>query len=210
MFFSANWFLFQRFELRFSERAVFDQIRNGLHFFGFKPEILVLYHPLHHQITALLRALRVAHRIQGRSRFQHSNKRCCLVGSKVFCFFIEKIFGSHIDAIPVAAKAGLVAALAALTREPVYVHGAVGEQWAVALAPAELLPDWSESSEGALGLLDFSAGLTRDKWRFSLWGRNLTDERYRRQVLNSTGNAQRGIWAEPRTYGVKVGYSFGE
>ena len=67
-----------------------------------------------------------------------------------------------------------------------------------------------ESSEGALGLLDFSAGLTRDKWRFSLWGRNLTDERYRRQVLNSTGNAQRGIWAEPRTYGVKVGYSFGE
>jgi hypothetical protein len=31
----------------------------------------------------------------------------------------------------------------------IYVHGAVGEQWAVALAPAELLPDWSESSEGA-------------------------------------------------------------
>ena len=66
-----------------------------------------------------------------------------------------------------------------------------------------------ESSEDALGLLDFSAGLTRGNWNFSVWGKNLTDERYRRQVLNSTENAQREIWAVPRTYGVRVSYLFG-
>jgi iron complex outermembrane receptor protein len=66
-----------------------------------------------------------------------------------------------------------------------------------------------ESSEGALGLLDFSASLTRDRWTIGVWGRNLTDERYRRQVLNSTGAAQRGIWAEPRTVGLRVSYELG-
>ena len=40
-----------------------------------------------------------------------------------------------------------------------------------------------------------------------MWGRNLTDERYRRQVLNSTGSAQREVWAEPRTVGVRVSYA---
>jgi len=41
-----------------------------------------------------------------------------------------------------------------------------------------------------------------------LWARNLSDERYRRQVLNSTGTAQRGIWAEPRTFGLRVSSDF--
>jgi hypothetical protein len=67
-----------------------------------------------------------------------------------------------------------------------------------------------ESSEGALGLVDLSAGLTGDRWAVSVWGRNLSDERYRRQVLNSTGNSQREIWAEPRTVGLRLTYSFGE
>jgi len=67
-----------------------------------------------------------------------------------------------------------------------------------------------ESSEGALGLVDMSAGITGDRWAVSLWGRNLSDERYRRQVLNSTGNSQREIWAEPRTVGLRLTYSFGE
>lgn len=67
-----------------------------------------------------------------------------------------------------------------------------------------------ESSEGALGLVDLSAGLTGDRWAVSVWGRNLSDERYRRQVLNSTGNSQREIWAEPRTVGLRLTYSFGQ
>lgn len=65
-----------------------------------------------------------------------------------------------------------------------------------------------DSLEGGLGLWDASINLRHGNWTFGLWGRNLTDERYRRQVLNSTGNAQRGIWAEPRTFGARVAYDF--
>ena len=65
-----------------------------------------------------------------------------------------------------------------------------------------------QSSEGALGLWDASINLKTGNWTMGIWGRNLTDERYRRQVLNSTGNAQRGIWAEPRTFGARVSYEF--
>lgn len=65
-----------------------------------------------------------------------------------------------------------------------------------------------ESLEGGLGLWDASINLKNGNWTFGLWGRNLTDERYRRQVLNSTGNAQRGIWAEPRTFGARISYDF--
>jgi iron complex outermembrane receptor protein len=65
-----------------------------------------------------------------------------------------------------------------------------------------------QSSEGALGLLDASVNLKTGHWTVGIWGRNLSDERYRRQVLNSTGNAQRGIWAEPRTFGARVSHDF--
>lgn len=65
-----------------------------------------------------------------------------------------------------------------------------------------------QSSEGNLGLWDASLNLKNGNWTIGIWGRNLTDERYRRQVLNSTGNAQRGIWAEPRTFGARVSYDF--
>ena len=65
-----------------------------------------------------------------------------------------------------------------------------------------------QSSEGNLGLWDASANLKNGNWTVGIWGRNLSDERYRRQVLNSTGNAQRGIWAEPRTFGARVSYDF--
>ncbi len=65
-----------------------------------------------------------------------------------------------------------------------------------------------QSSEGALGLWDASLNLKNGNWTIGIWGRNLTDERYRRQVLNSTGNAQRGIWAEPRTFGARISYDF--
>lgn len=66
-----------------------------------------------------------------------------------------------------------------------------------------------ESSEGSLGLWDASVNFTRGAFTFGLWARNLSDERYRRQVLNGTGNAQRDIWAEPRTYGIRLVYGFG-
>ena len=65
-----------------------------------------------------------------------------------------------------------------------------------------------QSSEGPLGLWDASINLKNGNWTAGLWGRNLTDRRYRRQVLNSTGNAQRGIWAEPRTFGARISYDF--
>jgi iron complex outermembrane receptor protein len=65
-----------------------------------------------------------------------------------------------------------------------------------------------ESSEDSLGLWDASVNLKNGNWTMGLWGRNLSDERYRRQVLNSTGNAQRGIYAEPRTFGARVAYEF--
>ncbi len=66
-----------------------------------------------------------------------------------------------------------------------------------------------ESSEDALGLLDFNTQIaTAGGWTYSLWARNLTDERYRRQVLNSTGSSQRGIWSEPRTFGIRASYQF--
>ena len=65
-----------------------------------------------------------------------------------------------------------------------------------------------QSSERALGLWDASVNLKNGNWTVGIWGRNLSDERYRRQVLNSTGNAQRGIWAEPRTFGARVSYDF--
>jgi outer membrane receptor protein involved in Fe transport len=65
-----------------------------------------------------------------------------------------------------------------------------------------------DSSEPALGLWDASINLKTGNWTLGLWAHNLTDRRYRRQVLNSTGNAQRGIWAEPRTFGARVAYNF--
>ncbi len=65
-----------------------------------------------------------------------------------------------------------------------------------------------QSSEGALGLWDASLNLKNGNWTIGIWGRNLSDQRYRRQVLNSTGNAQRGIWAEPRTFGARISYDF--
>lgn len=65
-----------------------------------------------------------------------------------------------------------------------------------------------ESSEGGLGLWDASINLKTGNWTLGIWGHNLTDRRYRRQVLNSAGNAQRGIWAEPRTFGARVAYNF--
>ncbi|TXS96451.1 TonB-dependent receptor [Parahaliea maris] len=50
--------------------------------------------------------------------------------------------------------------------------------------------------------------LTEDvQWRFSIWGRNLTDEKYFDEVA-ANGMGIRGSYASPRTYGVEVEYQF--
>ncbi len=64
-----------------------------------------------------------------------------------------------------------------------------------------------QSSEKALALVDASLSYTQDQWTLGFWARNLSDERYRRQVLNSTGSAQRQVWAEPRTVGLRLAFA---
>jgi iron complex outermembrane receptor protein len=49
-----------------------------------------------------------------------------------------------------------------------------------------------------------------DRWFLTAFGRNLTDERYRiasQVVANLWTHTQ---WGAPRTYGLQVGYNFGE
>lgn len=65
-------------------------------------------------------------------------------------------------------------------------------------------------TEGSYTLLNASITWTHpnDNFYARLWGNNLTDERYR---LHYTGNANWGTYspmAEPRTYGITVGYRF--
>jgi iron complex outermembrane receptor protein len=64
-------------------------------------------------------------------------------------------------------------------------------------------------SQEGYGLLSARASYVAadDRWSVSLWGRNLTDEEYFNEVA---GNAMglRGFWAEPRTYGVDLEFSF--
>lgn len=69
----------------------------------------------------------------------------------------------------------------------------------------EIDPD---SKQKAHGLVNLNLSYSVDDWTLSLWGRNLTNEEYRRSVLNSTGFSQRQLIAEPRTTGFKVEYSF--
>ena len=65
------------------------------------------------------------------------------------------------------------------------------------------------SKQDAEGLLDASLNIDFGDWSILLYGRNLTDERYRRSVLNSEGNPQRTAGIEPRTIGFRVSRAFG-
>ncbi|KCZ86075.1 TonB-dependent receptor [Hyphomonas adhaerens MHS-3] len=66
------------------------------------------------------------------------------------------------------------------------------------------------STVPATGLLDASVSLGFDNgWELSVWGRNLTDERYQQGLINTTGSPQQIFPNEPRTYGVRVKKSFG-
>ncbi|MEM6775604.1 MAG: TonB-dependent receptor, partial [Pseudomonadota bacterium] len=56
------------------------------------------------------------------------------------------------------------------------------------------------------GILDASVRLTNDRWRVSLWGRNLTEENYA-DIISAAFNLQR-FGGQARTYGVEIGYNF--
>ena len=91
------------------------------------------------------------------------------------------------------------------------VDGRIGYTWRdeYYFEPDNELID-PNSQQDAEGLLDASLkfGL-QDGWSILIWGRNLTDERYRTSVLNSTGDPQRTGGIEPRTMGVRVTKRFG-
>ncbi|MEQ1708730.1 MAG: TonB-dependent receptor [Terricaulis sp.] len=59
-------------------------------------------------------------------------------------------------------------------------------------------PNNSREYEG-YELYDARLGLEGDHWRFSLFGRNLTDEQY---ILNVVGTAE--FWSQPRVYGAEL------
>ena len=60
------------------------------------------------------------------------------------------------------------------------------------------------TSRDPVSLLDARAGLDGDKWSATLWGKNLTDEKYNAEF--SPGGF---LWrAPPRQYGVEFIYKF--
>ena len=65
------------------------------------------------------------------------------------------------------------------------------------------------SKQDAEGLLDASLNVDFGDWSILLWGRNLSDKRYRRSVLNSEGAPQRTAGIEPRTIGIRVSRALG-
>jgi iron complex outermembrane recepter protein len=64
-------------------------------------------------------------------------------------------------------------------------------------------------SQDGFGVLNAQLGLrSQSRWSVSAWAKNLTDQAYLTAVVpNPLGGF--GLYAEPRTYGLNVGYSFG-
>lgn len=63
-------------------------------------------------------------------------------------------------------------------------------------------PDNSREYAGYI-LYDARIGVEGGNWRFSVFGRNLTDERY---ILNVVGTAE--FWSQPRTYGAELTFRY--
>ena len=63
----------------------------------------------------------------------------------------------------------------------------------------------AETLESGYWLVDARLDVSgaQDKWSVYLWGKNLTDERYRTQVLTSSVGFGES-WGQPATYGVGV------
>ena len=70
----------------------------------------------------------------------------------------------------------------------------------------------AESGEDSVESLDVSLNYEFENWTIGVYGRNLTDERYVRSafVTDGSGLAAKQAWSEPRTYGLRVKYDFGE
>ena len=62
-----------------------------------------------------------------------------------------------------------------------------------------------EAQEESYWLWNARAGIGTQtgSWKISVWGKNLSDERYRTQVLNSSVGYGES-WGMPRTYGVSL------
>lgn len=91
------------------------------------------------------------------------------------------------------------------------VDGRIGYAWhdEYFFEPDNNLID-PNSEQGSEGLLDGSVKFSlKNGWSVLLWGRNLTDERFRRSVLNSEGDPQRTAGIEPRTVGFRLTKEFG-
>jgi len=58
------------------------------------------------------------------------------------------------------------------------------------------------------GLLDASLSYELENWRFSAYGRNLTDEDKVSTALNVAGNLTFSAYRQPRTYGVEITYTW--
>ena len=84
------------------------------------------------------------------------------------------------------------------------------------LAEASYFSDRHDVKSPAYDLLHARIGYAADNWSVALWGRNLTDEDYAVHGLyfandprdNFGRNAVYEQLGEPRTYGVRLGYSF--
>ena len=59
-------------------------------------------------------------------------------------------------------------------------------------------------------LLDLRAGVENGPWRVELWGRNVTDAYYYTEVARLFGDSLVRFTGMPATYGITVGYRFGD
>lgn len=62
------------------------------------------------------------------------------------------------------------------------------------------------TKEDGYGLLNARITYNRGDFYGAVWGKNITDETYRRSVLALPGQAI-SFYAEPQTYGVTLGYN---
>lgn len=75
----------------------------------------------------------------------------------------------------------------------------------------ELEPGYQKS----IGLVDGSVSLAKDRWRITLWGKNLTEEEYyssgfsvQSDPVTGQGGSSLNRIGDPRTYGISASYNF--
>jgi iron complex outermembrane receptor protein len=58
-------------------------------------------------------------------------------------------------------------------------------------------------------LIDLRAGVESDAWSFEVWGRNITNQYYYSEVARLFGDSLVRFAGTPATYGISIGYRFG-